>query len=88
MGCSDNLFVVLTETYAVDLSVDVSDTHIHQIYVLRKAKRGDVRFAEDEDAIPIISPQVVVKFFEDVKNHLERNWISPEERLRDTGLIL
>ncbi len=87
MGCSDNLFVIVTETYAVDLGVDITDSYIEQIYVLRKAKRVDVRDIEEEEK-PQIYPDVVVTFFLSVKKHLEKSWISPENKLREMGLIL
>jgi len=75
------LFVVLTEWYDVSFKVDPKYSRIDQIYVLRKQKR------KTADSNPI-DLSVVKDFFYFVKNHLERDWSSIEQKLRQEGKIL
>lgn len=75
-----SLFIIVTETYEVDLSVDPAYSRIDQIYVLRKSKRRDGRQ-------PIFS-EVVFDLVENIYQHLIRNWSDIEQKMRDTGKII
>lgn len=73
-------FVVVSENYDVDLKVDPIYSRIDQIYVLRKSKRK-------EEFAPI-DPDVVVRFFNETKAHIERPWSNIEAKMRNEGVIL
>lgn len=74
-----SLFIIVTETYDVDLTVDPAYSRIDQIYVLRKCKR--------KEQVPIQS-DVLIDLLEMVKNHLTRSWSNIEEKLREKGKII
>ncbi|MDO4628537.1 MAG: Bpu10I family restriction endonuclease [Planctomycetia bacterium] len=74
------LFIVVTETYDVDFNVDPVYSQIDQIYVLRKSKRKDPYQEIDEN--------VVLRLFNDVKEHIERPWSDVEGNLRTRGVIM
>lgn len=73
-------FVVVTENYDVDLKVDPIYSRIDQIYVLRKSKRK-------EDPTPI-DADVVIRFFNETRSHIERPWSNIEVKMRNEGIIL
>ena len=75
-----SLFIIVTETYEVDLSVDPAYSRIDQIYVLRKSKRRDGRQQ--------IYHEVVFDLVDNIYNHLIRNWSDIEQKMRDTGRII
>lgn len=75
-----SLFIIVTETYEVDLSVDPAYSRIDQIYVLRKSKRKDGRQ-------PIYA-DVILDLVDNIQKHLVRNWSDIEQKLRDTGKII
>ena len=75
-----SLFIIVTETYEVDLSVDPAYSRIDQIYVLRKSKRRDGRQ-------PIYS-DVIFDLVSNIYQHLVRNWSDIEQKMRDTGKII
>lgn len=75
-----SLFIIVTETYEVDLSVDPAYSRIDQIYVLRKGKRRNGRN-------PIYA-DVVNDLVSTVKNHLLRNWSDIENKMKDHGKII
>src|SRR5690606_17591691 len=58
-----SLFIIITETYEVDLKVDPVYSRINQIYVLRKSKRKDLKQ-------PIYA-DVLIDLVNLVKTHLE-----------------
>lgn len=73
-------FLIVAENYEVDLSVDPAYSRIDQIYVLRKSKRKDGWMNIDEN--------VVVKFFKEVQEHIERPWSNVERKMREEGIII
>lgn len=73
-------FVVVSENYDVDLKVDPIYSRIDQIYVLRKSKRK-------EDFSPI-DADVVIRFFNETKQHIERPWSNIETKMRKEGVIM
>lgn len=73
-------FVVVSENYDVDLKVDPIYSRIDQIYVLRKSKRKEY-FAP-------IDANVVIRFFQETKQHIERPWSNIEEKMREEGVIM
>lgn len=75
-----SLFLIVTETYEVDLSVDPAYSRIDQIYVLRKCKRKDGRKPINSD--------VVLELFNNVNYHLNRSWSDIESKMKKTGTII
>ena len=73
-------FFAVSENYDVDLSVDPAYSRIDQIYVLRKCKR--------KEAWADIDPKVVINFFREVKEHIERPWSDVEYKMRNDGVII
>lgn len=73
-------FVVVSENYDVDLKVDPIYSRIDQIYVLRKSKRKEY-FAP-------IDANVVIRFFQETKQHIERPWSNIEVKMREEGVIM
>ena len=76
------LFLIICENYDVSLTIDPKYSKIDQIYVLRKSKRSAPNYNQD------IDNQVVFDLFEEVKNHLERNWSDVENKLYNSGKII
>lgn len=76
------LFVVVTETYAVDVkSVDPKYSRIDQIYVLRRQKASSMK-------VKPICNDVVWRLFERVKQHLEADWSAVEKKITQKGIAL
>lgn len=75
-----SLFIIITETYEVDLKVDPVYSRINQIYVLRKSKR--------KDAKQPIYPDVLIDLVNLVKSHLERDWSDIQNKLSNHGKII
>ncbi len=75
-----SLFIIVTETYEVDLSVDPAYSRIDQIYVLRKSKNSS-------EKKPIYS-DVLFDLVSNVKNHLTRNWSDIEQKMNKLGKII
>lgn len=73
-------FVVVSENYDVDLKVDPIYSRIDQIYVLRKSKRKEYFAPIDAD--------VVIRFFHETKQHIERPWSNIEAKMREEGVIM
>lgn len=73
-------FIVVTENYDVSLDVDPVYSRIDQIYVLRKNKRKE----QWQD----IDPEVVVRMFNETRNHIERPWSDVEWKLRNEGVVI
>ena len=73
-------FVVVSENYDVDLKVDPIYSRIDQIYVLRKTKR--------KEYFSPIDPDVVIRFFKETKQHIERPWSNIEAKMREEGVIM
>ncbi len=73
-------FVVVSENYDVDLKVDPIYSRIDQIYVLRKSKRKEYFTPIDAD--------VVIRFFQETKQHIERPWSNIEAKMREEGVIM
>lgn len=76
-----SLFMIVSEYYDVDLSIDPIYSRIDQIYILRKSKR------KSEDNKPICS-DVVISLVEDIKQHLDRDWSDIKNKLEKTGKIM
>ena len=74
------MYIGVTENYDVDLTVDPAYSRIDQIYVLRKSKR--------KEAWNDIDVNVVLKLFNDIKEHIERPWSNIENKMRTTGTII
>lgn len=77
------LYMVVTETYDVKITVDPVYSRIDQIYVLRKCKREKGNYFPSP-----IDSMVVYRLFEKVKNHMEQPWSKIQERLEDKGEIM
>ena len=77
------LYLVVTETYDVNLDVAPVYSRIDQIYVLRKCKRD----RNNHSPAPIDS-DTVIRMFEKVKQHLERPWSKIQQRLEEKGEIM
>lgn len=77
------LYLVVTETYDVNLDVDPVYSRIDQIYVLRKCKRD----RNNHTPAPI-DPDIVIRMFNKVKQHLERPWSKIQQRLEAKGEIM
>ncbi|TRX36684.1 Bpu10I family restriction endonuclease [Flavobacterium restrictum] len=75
-----SLFIIITETYEVDLKVDPVYSRINQIYVLRKTKR--------KDANQPIYTDVLIDLVNLIKNHLERDWSDIQNKLSNHGKII
>ena len=73
-------FIVVSENYDVDLSVDPAYSRIDQIYVLRKCKR--------KESWENIDPEVVIRFFSEVQTHINRPWSDVESKMRNDGVII
>lgn len=73
-------FVVVSENYDVDLKVDPIYSRIDQIYVLRKSKR--------KEYFSPIDVNVVIRFFQETKQHIERPWSNIEKKMRQEGVIM
>lgn len=76
------LFLIVCENYDVSLTIDPKYSKIDQIYVLRKSKRNSPNYNQP------IFPEIVLDLFNEVKNHLERNWSDVENKLLNTGKII
>ena len=81
MGAPYSVFVVVTETYAVDNSVDPAYSRIDQIFVLRKCKDAD-------RANNAISVDVVQNLFWFVVERIMRPWFDIEKKLHNSGTII
>ena len=75
-----SMFVAVAETYDVSMDVDPAYSRIDQIYILRKASRK----CDWQD----INKTVVLRMFNEIKNHLERPWSDIRTRLNDEGVII
>jgi Bpu10I restriction endonuclease len=75
-----SLFIIITETYEVDLKVDPVYSRINQIYVLRKSKR--------KDAKQPIYADVLIDLVSLIKFHLERDWSDIHNKLSNHGKII
>lgn len=73
-------FFMVAETYEVDQSVDPAYSRIDQIYVLRKSSKR-------EDTRPI-DFNVVHSLYNDVKNHLNRDWGNIKDKLSKSGKVI
>ncbi len=80
MGAPYSVYIVVTETYAVDNSVDPVYSRIDQIFVLRKCK-------DDERAKNEIKVDVVKNMFWFVVERLLRPWSEVGEKVKQ-GLII
>lgn len=74
-------FFIVTETYEVDLTVDPVYSRIDQIYVLRKSNKRSAPGT-------LIDSGVVISMFNDVRNHLTRDWANVENKLNNDGKII
>lgn len=80
MGAPYSVFVVVTETYAVDNSVDPVYSRIDQIYVLRKCKEEDRSKNE-------VKVDVVQNMFWFVIERLMRPWSEVGEKVKKGFII-
>lgn len=74
------LYVVLTETNALDINVNPKHTQIDEIFILRKQK------ANERISKPI-DKQIIWELFNFIKNHLEKEWWNPEKATKRGRLI-
>jgi len=73
-------FCIVTERYDVDRRVDIKNSRIDQIYILKKdAKKSNA------DKIGI-ARDVVKLIYEDTKRHLNSKWADIEKSIREKGL--
>jgi hypothetical protein len=70
-------FCIVTETYEVDLKVDIKNTKIDQIYVLRKRNKNEP-----------ISTDVVKLIYDDTNQHLKNKWSDIEKNIKDKGIVV
>ena len=77
------IYLVVTETYDVDLDVDPIYSRIDQIYVLRKCRRD----RNNHTPAPI-DEDTVIRMFNKVKQHIERPWSRIQQRLEERGEIM
>lgn len=73
-------FCIVTELYDVSMDVYPAYSRIDEIYVLRKTARRAGR----QD----ICPDVVVRFVNDVREHLMRPWSDVASKLASTGTLI
>ena len=74
-------FCIVTERYDVGKTVDIKNTRIDQIYILKKdAKKSN------SDSIDI-QQDVVQLIYEDTKKHLNAKWADTEKSIREKGII-
>lgn len=74
------LYIVVTETNALDKSVNPKHTQIDEIFVLRRQKSGQKPPNQ-------IDAQLVWELFNLVKDHLEKEWWNPEKATERGRLI-
>ena len=82
MGNPYSRFIVVSESYQVDRSVDSSYSQIDQIYIIRKC--GAMRRM---DSRPQIYADVVWRMFEEAKKHIEDTWSDVQTKLERDGVI-
>ncbi|MDR1383317.1 MAG: Bpu10I family restriction endonuclease [Planctomycetaceae bacterium] len=74
-------FCIVVERYDVDRKVDIKNSRIDQIYILKKdAKKSNadsIRIAKD----------VVKLIYEDTKKHLNATWVDIEKSIREKGIV-
>ncbi len=75
-----SLYIVVTETNALDKSVNPKHTQIDEIFVLRRQKSGQKPPNQ-------IDAQLVWELFNLVKDHLEKEWWNPEKATERGRLI-
>ncbi len=80
MGNPHTKFYIVTETYEVDFNVDIAFSRIDQIFVLRKQKRRG-------STINDIYSDVILKLYNEVKNHLTSDWVDIENNINNNGLV-
>jgi hypothetical protein len=66
------LYIVLTETNALDKNVNPKHTQIDEIFVLRRQRAS-------ERILRPIDKEIIWELFNFVKSHLEKEWWNPEE---------
>ena len=74
------LYIVVTETNALDKSINPKHTRIDEIFVLRRQKSG-------QKPLKPIDAQLVWDLFNLVKDHLEKEWWNPEKATERGRLI-
>jgi hypothetical protein len=70
-------FYIVTETYDVDYKVDPSTSRIDNIFVIRKGK----------DRTKSISPDVLKKLYNTIKQYLQSDWSNIEKNIKEKGTI-
>lgn len=74
-------FCIVTERYDVDKKVDIKNSRIDQIYILKKdAKKNNA------DTINI-AKDVVKLLYEDTGRHLNAKWTDIEKSIREKGIV-
>lgn len=74
-------FCIVTERYDVDRTVDIKNSRIDQIYILKKdAKKSNA------DGIDI-AKDVVRLLRDDTEKHLNSKWTDMEKNIREKGII-
>jgi len=74
-------FCIVTERYDVDLKVDITNSRIDQIYILKKdAKKSNA------DSIGIAT-DVVRLIYEDTRKHLNAKWTDIEKNIKEKGIV-
>lgn len=83
MGAPYSIYIVVTETYAVDYKVDPVHSRIDQIFVLRKCKQ------ENNNRLPReIDSEVVKGMFWYVVSRLTRPWADIEKKIAESGTVI
>jgi hypothetical protein len=74
-------FCIVTEYYDVDKKVDIRNSRIDQIYILKKDMKR-----KNSDNMPI-AQDVVELIYADTKKHLEAKWTDIEKNIKERGVI-
>jgi hypothetical protein len=82
MGNPHCLFLIVTESYDVDIKVDPSYSRIDRIFVLRK-QRG----SEKKKVLNPIQSDVVLSLYNMVKSHLSASWMDVEKNITERGIV-
>jgi len=74
-------FCIVTERYDVDRKVDIKNSRIDQIYILKKdAKKSN---ADNVD----IATDVVQRIYEETRRHLSAKWTDIEKNIKEKGIV-
>ena len=73
-------FYIITESYEVDLNVDIKSTRIDQIYILTKSSKRHTNKYIQKDVLELL--------YNDINRYLKSNWYDIEKNIFEKGTIL